>query len=120
MCSWSMSARWSRNTSLALVWSSHRKSDWTATRPRVLRRQRGVTSSRPTITPSVGSVLRYRFLHERGDPCLFGGSQPLERECVRPHVALVEVRLITEAERRVPRLELRCCLEEADDLAVLG
>src|SRR6266699_476122 len=61
-----------------------------------------------------------RFLHECGDPCLFGRSQPLQREGGRPHIALVEVRLVAEAERRVPRLELRSCLEEADDLIVLG
>src|SRR5438309_3542218 len=61
-----------------------------------------------------------RFLHECGDPCLFGGSQPLQRVGVRPHVAFVELRLVAEAERRVPRLELRRCLEEADDLIVLG
>src|SRR5213594_3278469 len=85
-----------------------------------LSRHAGITSSRPTITPSGGSVLRYRFLHERGDPRLLGGSQPLQRIGGWPHVTLVEVRLVAEAERRVPRLELRCCLEEADDLAVLG
>src|SRR5206468_9155337 len=38
----------------------------------------------------------------------------------RPHSAFVEVRLVAEAERRVPRLELLRGLEEADDLAVLG
>src|SRR5213594_1400072 len=63
--------------------------------------------------------LARRFLHERGDPCLFGGSQPLQCKGVRPHEALVEVRLVAEAERRVPRLELLPRLEEADDLAVL-
>src|SRR2546425_11210985 len=61
-----------------------------------------------------------RFLHERGDPCLFGGSQPLQREGGRPHGAFVEVRLVAEAERRVPGLELLRCLEVADDLVVLG
>src|SRR6266516_390510 len=64
--------------------------------------------------------LAHRFLHERDDPCLYGGSQSLQRIGGWPHVALVEVRLVAEAERRVPRLELRCCLEEADDLVVLG
>src|SRR6266480_6757621 len=64
--------------------------------------------------------LAYRFLHERGDPRLFRGSQPLQRETGRPHEAFVEVRLVAETERRVPRLELRRCLEEADDLIVLG
>src|SRR5437879_6708709 len=65
-------------------------------------------------------ALARRFLHESGDPCLLGGSQPLQCEGGRPHVALVEVRLVAEAERRVPRLELLRCLEEADDLIVLG
>src|SRR5216117_1507985 len=62
----------------------------------------------------------YRFLHERTDPSRFGGSQLLQREGDRPHGALVEVRLVAETERRVPRLELLRALEEADDLAVLG
>src|SRR2546426_2992710 len=64
--------------------------------------------------------LAYRFLHERGDPYLLGRSQPLQCEGGWPHVAFVEVRLVAEAERRVPRLELLRCLEEADDLIVLG
>ena len=62
----------------------------------------------------------HRSLHERGDPLLVGGSQLLQREGGRPHGAFVEVRLVAEAERRVPRLELLRALEEADDLAVLG
>src|SRR5208283_3453930 len=62
----------------------------------------------------------HRFLHERGDPCLFGRSQLLQREGGWPHGAFVEVRLVHEAERRVPRFELLRALEEADDLAVLG
>src|SRR5437667_7331580 len=48
----------------------------------------------------------HRFLHQRADPCLFGGSQLLQREGGRPHGAFVEVRRVHEAERRVPRLEL--------------
>src|SRR5207249_6321794 len=62
----------------------------------------------------------HRFLHERADPCLFGGGQLRQREGDRPHGAFVEVRHVIEAERRVPRLELLRALEEADDLAVLG
>src|SRR5436190_759077 len=54
----------------------------------------------------------HRFLHERDDPCFGGGG--------RPHGAFVEVRLVAEAERRVPRLELVRTLEEADDMVVLG
>src|SRR3989440_13056310 len=60
------------------------------------------------------------FLHERADPCLFGGSQLLQSEDDRPHGAFVEVRRVAEAKRRVPRLELLRGLEEAEDLAVLG
>src|ERR1700681_5113385 len=62
----------------------------------------------------------HRFLHERGDPCLFGGGQLLQREGDRPQGAFVEVRLVAEAQRWVPRLELLRGLEVADDLAVLG
>src|SRR6266704_4171300 len=62
----------------------------------------------------------HRFLHERADPCLFGGSQLLQREGDRPQGAFVEVRRVAEAERRVPRFELLRALEEADNLAVLG
>src|SRR5215212_5926632 len=76
----------------------------------VTRRGAGLRSS--------GSA--HRSLHERADPCLFDGSQLLQREGGRPHGAFVEVRLVVEAERRVPRAELLRALEEADDLAVLG
>src|SRR5207248_8112590 len=62
----------------------------------------------------------HRLLHERADLLLFGGGQTLQRESGRPHGACVEVRLVAEAERRVPRFELLRALEEADDLAVLG
>ena len=56
-----------------------------------------------------GAHSAHRFLHERGDPCLFGGSQLLQREGDRPQGAFVEVRRVLEAERGVPRLEL-CAL----------
>ncbi len=59
-----------------------------------------------------------RLLHERGDLLLVGGGQLLQREGGRPHRAVVELRSVVEAERRVPRAELRRALEEADDLAV--
>src|SRR5215204_2021343 len=62
----------------------------------------------------------HRFLHERDDPCLFGGGQLSQSEGGRPHGAFVEVRRIVEAEGRIPRLELLRALEEAEDLAVLG
>src|SRR6266568_231614 len=61
-----------------------------------------------------------RFLHERADPCLGGGGQLRQREGDRPHAAFVEVRLVAEAERRVPGLELLRGLEEAHDVAILG
>src|SRR2546427_6900777 len=48
----------------------------------------------------------HRFFHERADLCFGGGGQLLQREGDRPHGAFVEVRLVAEAERRVPRLEL--------------
>ena len=67
-----------------------------------------------------GAPSAHRFLHELADPCLFSGSQLLQREGDRPQGAFVEVRAVVEAERRVPRLELVRGLEEADDLAVLG
>src|SRR5262245_15795042 len=65
-------------------------------------------------------ALAHRFLHERADPGLFGGGQLLQREGDRPHGAFVEVRILVEAERHVPLLELLRVAEEADDLAVLG
>jgi len=67
-----------------------------------------------------GAPSAHRFLHELADPCLFSGSQLLQREGDRPQGAFVEVRAVVEAERRVPRFELVRGLEEADDLAVLG
>jgi hypothetical protein len=83
-----------------------------------------VFSRRPTTSderfPSVSSFLAHRFLHERGDPCLFGGSQLLQREGDRPHAAFVEVRRVVEAERHVPLFELLRAAEKADDLAVPG
>lgn len=45
-------------------------------------------------------------LHERADPCLLCGGQLLQREGDRPHGAFVEVRILVEAERHVPLLEL--------------
>ena len=80
----------------------------------------------PTDDPAQGGgqwreqFSAHRFLHERADPCLFGGGQLLQREGDGPQGAFVEVRRVAEAERRVPRVELLRALEEADDLAVLG
>src|SRR5881409_2893183 len=69
---------------------------------------------------SAATSSAHRFLHERADPCLVGGGQLLQGEGDRPHGACVEVRLVAEAEGRVPRLELVRALEEADNLLVLG
>src|SRR5687767_3256876 len=64
-------------------------------------------------------TLSHRFLDERADLRLFGGGQLLQREGRRPHGSFVELRIVVEPERRVPRLELRRGCEETDDLAVL-
>src|SRR5471030_1346545 len=80
---------------------------------------RGQWSANNQAAERVTHSSAHRFLHERADPCLFGGGQLLQGEGGRPHVAFVEVRLVAEAERSVPRLELLRALEEADDLAVL-
>src|SRR5829696_3003811 len=92
------------------------------------RRRLGSASSRDAPGLTVGRRSRVnrpggsarRPLHERADPCLCGASQLLQRKRGRPHGALVEVRLVAEAKRSVPRVELLGALEEADDLAVLG
>ncbi len=62
------------------------------------------------------AILAHRFLNERADHFLFGSGPFLEREGLGPHDALVGVRRVVEAERRVPRVELLRALEEADDL----
>src|SRR6266566_3144232 len=60
----------------------------------------------PTDDPAYGGgqwraqSSAHRFLHERADLRLFGGSQLLQREGDRPHSAFVEVRRIAEAQRR--------------------
>src|SRR5881397_1167686 len=80
--------------------------------------QASATGAAESVPPPRNSA--HRFPHERADPCLFGGGQLLQREGDRPQVAFVEVRLVAEAERRIPRVELVRALEVADDLAVLG
>src|SRR2546429_346158 len=62
----------------------------------------------------------HRFFLERADLCFGGGGQLFLGESDRPHGVFVEVRLVAEAERGVPRLELVRALEEADDLVVVG
>src|SRR5215211_263850 len=91
------------------------------------RRRLGSASSRDAPGLTVGRRSRVnrtggsasRPTHERADLRLLGGGKLLQRKRGRPHEALVEVRLVAEAERRVPRVELLRALEEADDLAVL-
>jgi hypothetical protein len=41
----------------------------------------------------------HRFLYERADSCLYAGGQLGQCEVGRPHGAVVEVRLVAEAER---------------------
>src|SRR5579872_3323849 len=62
----------------------------------------------------------HRLFHERGDPGLFGGGQLAERVLNRPHDAVVDLRLVAEAERLVSDLELPRVLEVTDHVAVLG
>src|SRR5215218_6832605 len=50
-------------------------------------------------------VSTHCFLHKRADPGFVLGGQLRQREGGRPHGALVEVRVIVEAERRVPGVE---------------
>src|SRR5947207_1827160 len=78
-----------------------------------------ITSWRSATCSGTSKSSAHRFLHERADPCLIGGSQLHQSEAGRPHVAFVEFRLVAEAECRVPRVELLRGLEEADDFAVL-
>src|SRR5207248_7070350 len=62
--------------------------------------------------------LTHCFLHERADPCFLDGSQLLKRVGRRPHVTIVESRLVAEAEQAIPDLEFLCVLEEADHVAI--
>src|SRR2546430_6583343 len=73
--------------------------------PREIRRSTGVAfelAERGARSQTQFSA--HRSLHERADLFLFGGGQLLQREVGRPHVAFVEVRLVAEAQRRIPRL----------------
>src|SRR5207248_8503152 len=54
----------------------------------------------------------------RADPCFLDGSQLLKRVGRRPHVTIVESRLVAEAEQAIPDLEFLCVLEEADHVAI--
>src|ERR1700733_15881099 len=61
-----------------------------------------------------------RRLDECCEPLLGVSTQLIQRILGRPHGAVIEGRLVAEAERRVPHLELLAGLEVADDVAVLG
>lgn len=65
-----------------------------------------------------GVPLAYSFLHELNNLRLCGGGQLLQRKAGRPHVAVVEVRIVLKAESCIPRVELTRSLEEANDLAI--
>src|SRR5439155_4480637 len=62
----------------------------------------------------------HRLFHKRGDLGLFAGSQLAERVLNRPHGAVVDFRLVAEAERLVSDFELPCVLEVTDHVAILG
>src|SRR5918998_2205908 len=79
-------------------------------------RLRGLRRRRPGAR---SDQLARRPPHELSDPRLLGGGQLLQRKRGRPHGALVEVRLVAEVERRVPRAELPGALEVAHHLAAL-
>ena len=117
----SSSSRWSRLLRLATAWWSAGAGRWRmgwrgrgAARPGASGARRadcGLPGPpepsrrdglRPTRGLNAGITSAHRLLHERADPCLFGGGQLLQREGGRPHGAVVEVRLVAEAERRVP------------------
>src|SRR5579864_7994854 len=83
-----------------------------------VRRRGSAAVTEPWIDEAQSSA--HRLLHERADPCLHRGIQVNQGEGDRPHASVVEIRLVAEADRRVPRLELPRALEVADDLAVLG
>jgi hypothetical protein len=75
----------------------------------------------------IGCVLAHRgthstdgSLHEGNDPCLVLCRQFLQRECRRPHAAVVELCFVTEAKRRISGLELLRSLEKADDATIFG
>src|SRR3954470_12971281 len=75
----------------------------------------GLEGSRSSSQGSAG-----RLLHQAGDLLLVGGRQVAQCIRSRPHGALVEIGLVTEAKRCVSGAEFGRALEEAKDLAVLG
>src|SRR6202030_632108 len=73
-----------------------------------------------TAKASARAPSAHRLFHKRGDLGLFGGSQLAECVLNRPHGAVVDFRLVAEAERLVPDFELPCVLEVTDQIAVLS
>src|ERR1700730_13020296 len=70
--------------------------------------------------PTIICDSAHRLFNQRGDLGLFGGSQLAERVLNRPHGAVVDFRLVAEAERLVSDFELPRVLEVTDHIAVLG
>src|ERR1700733_3347542 len=74
------------------------------------------------LTPGPSAASRHRSgdrgLRQFGDLLLYRGAPLLERVRHRPHVAVIEVRRVLEAQGRVAVAELARVLEEDDDLAV--
>src|SRR5438105_2866464 len=60
-----------------------------------------------------------RHLHQFDDLLLDRGAPPLERERHRPHVCVVQIGRVLEAQGRVAVFELARVLEEDDNLAGL-
>src|SRR5688572_18445171 len=74
---------------------------------------------RTLMAPQSGAgTLANGLLDQGGDLLLVRGGELGQRVGSGPHAALVEARLLVEAERGVARLELVRGLEEAHDLAV--
>src|SRR4029078_9376777 len=71
--------------------------------------------------PTTGPCpLARRLLHERADGRVVRWSPVAQREGRWPHAAVIEARLVAEAEGGITGAELLRALEEADDLAVSG
>src|SRR5436190_4400423 len=89
-----------------------------ASRVPLRKSRRVIAAFMPRLSDT--SILPKGPLQERRDPGLVAGGQLLQRKRDRPHGAVVELRFVAEAQRRIPCLELRRTLEMADDLVVLG
>jgi hypothetical protein len=80
----------------------------------------GTRSTPKTCSRSPKTRLSQSLFYQLDNSRLVGRSRFGKREMSRPHIAVIEVRLIAETERRVPCLELLGTLEKAYDIAVLG